>query len=53
MIGLMRILAKAGITIPAAPRMTSASLKPDVENWPSISVFKQPLRTLSLKRRQA
>ena len=36
MIGLMRIRAKAGMTIPAAPRMTSASLKPDVENSPVI-----------------
>src|SRR5438477_3251497 len=28
--GLMRIRAKAGMTIPAAPRITSASVKPDV-----------------------
>jgi hypothetical protein len=39
MIGLIRSLAKAGITIPAAPRMTSASLKPEVENCSSIHVF--------------
>ena len=31
LIGLIRIRAKAGMTIPAAPRITSASLKPDVE----------------------
>jgi hypothetical protein len=29
-IGLIRIRVKAGMTIPAAPRITSASLKPDV-----------------------
>jgi 2-polyprenyl-6-methoxyphenol hydroxylase-like FAD-dependent oxidoreductase len=33
MIGLIRKRAKAGMTIPAAPRMTSASLKPEV--WKS------------------
>ena len=32
MIGLMRIRANAGMTIPAAPRITRASLKPDVLN---------------------
>ena len=30
MTGVIRIRAKAGMTIPAAPRMTSASLKPEV-----------------------
>src|SRR5688572_1953744 len=34
MIGLMRKRAKAGMTIPAAPRTTSASLKPDVLKSP-------------------
>jgi hypothetical protein len=32
MIGLIRMRANAGMTMPAAPRMTSASLKPDVLN---------------------
>jgi hypothetical protein len=39
MMGVIRKRAKAGMTIPAAPRMTSASLKPDVENCSSINVF--------------
>ena len=30
MTGLIRMRAKAGMTIPAAPRITSASLKPEV-----------------------
>ena len=37
MMGLIRSRAKAGITIPAAPRITSASLKPEVEKFPSIA----------------
>jgi hypothetical protein len=39
MIGLIRNRAKTGMTIPAAPRITSASLKPEVENWSSIEAF--------------
>ena len=37
MTGLIRNRAKAGMTIPAAPRMTSASLKPEVWKLPSPS----------------
>src|SRR6476659_526402 len=37
MIGLIRILAKAGITIPAAPRISSASLNPDVATLPAMA----------------
>jgi len=36
MIGLILKRANAGMTIPAAPRITRASLNPDVENWPSM-----------------
>ena len=36
MTGLIRIRAKAGMTIPAAPRMTSASLRPEVLNSPCV-----------------
>src|SRR5690348_17712935 len=39
MTGVTFSRAKAGITRPAAPRMTSASLKPDVMNSPSIWRF--------------
>ena len=39
MIGVMRKRAKAGMTIPAAPRITSASLKPEVANSPSMPVL--------------
>src|SRR5512133_3033932 len=39
MMGLMRIRATAGIAIPAAPRITSASLNPDVLNSASIGCF--------------
>src|SRR4051794_20406048 len=52
MIRLIRILAKAGMTSPAAPRITSASLKPDVLNWLSIALFKQPRLHLSRKQLQ-
>src|SRR6185437_16818631 len=37
--GLIRSRAKAGITIPAAPRITSASLKPDVAKPLSMRPF--------------
>ena len=37
MTGVILIRAKAGMTIPAAPRTTSASLKPEVAKlWSSI-----------------
>ena len=42
MIGLMRMRAKAGMTIPAAPRITSASLYPEVENSPSMARLNRP-----------
>ena len=38
MIGLIRIRAKAGMTMPAAPRITSASLYPDVLKSPAIEL---------------
>ena len=40
MIGLIRMRAKAGMTIPAAPRMTRASLKPEVLNSPCHAGFR-------------
>jgi hypothetical protein len=46
-IGLIRIRAKAGMTIPAAPKMTRASLKPDVPNSPSTPPLKQGGSALS------
>src|SRR4051794_14638505 len=49
MIGLTRNRAKGGMTIPAVPRITSASLKPDVLNSPSIASLKQADPPLSLK----
>jgi hypothetical protein len=35
----MRSRAKAGMTTPAAPRITSASLNPEVEKSPSIATL--------------
>ncbi len=47
MIGLIRMRAKAGMTIPAAPRITSASLNPEVPNSPCIPALEQVVTGVS------
>src|SRR3954454_23702446 len=51
MIGLIRIRAKAGMTSPAAPRMTRASLKPEVRKSASIRALEQVTGPVSPIRR--
>ena len=47
MTGVILSRANAGMTIPAAPRMTKASLKPEVPNPSCIRALEQALENLS------
>ena len=52
MTGVIRSRAKAGMTIPAAPRMASASLNPEVPKSPAVAILalEQVGRRLSPRR---